>query len=155
MFLRHPFLSAVTLLYLGLVGWITLGPQPLDDTGNNFLWRLLGLFSRHEETDWITYSRVEFTANVFMFVPVGLFFLLLLGRRLWWLAVLFGVALTMAIEFTQLFLPGRVSDPRDLVANSAGALVGVLGGLLLTWSKARQLRKIEAARLQPVPRAAR
>jgi glycopeptide antibiotics resistance protein len=140
MFLRHPFLSFVTLAYLGLVGWITLGPQPFDGDSGSLIWRALRLFQRYEATDWITYSRLEFGANVAMFIPIGLFFLLLFGRRLWWLSVLFGVGLTVAIEIAQLFLPGRVSDPRDLLANSSGAFIGVMAGLILTASKARQIR---------------
>ncbi|MCW2601863.1 MAG: VanZ family protein, partial [Frankiales bacterium] len=78
--------------------------------------------------------------NILMFVPLGIFFLLTFGRNRWWVAILVGVATTAAIEFAQVFLPGRVSDVRDLIANSAGALLGVLIGLLLTASKARQLR---------------
>jgi glycopeptide antibiotics resistance protein len=140
MFLRHPFLSFVTLAYLALVGWITLGPQPFDGSAGGLIWRALRVFQRYEATDWITYSRLEFGANVAMFVPIGLFFLLLFGRRLWWLSVLFGVGLTVAIEFVQLFLPARVSDPRDLVANSSGAFIGVMAALVLTASKARQIR---------------
>jgi glycopeptide antibiotics resistance protein len=146
MFLRHPFLSLVTLGYLALVGWITLGPQPFDGESGNLIWRVLGVFQRHEATDWITYSRLEFGANVAMFVPIGLFFLLLFGRRLWWLSVLFGVGLTVAIEFAQLFLPSRVSDPRDLLANSAGAFLGVMAALVLTASKARQIRRLRQQR---------
>ena len=61
---------------------------------------------------------MEFTANIAMFVPVGLLFLLLVGRRRWWLALAGGVALTCAIEFAQIFLPGRFSDVRDILANS-------------------------------------
>jgi glycopeptide antibiotics resistance protein len=148
MFLRHPFLSSITLGYLALVGWITLGPQPFDGNSGGLVWRVLRLFQRYETTDWITYSRLEFGANVAMFVPIGLFFLLLFGRRLWWLSVMFGVGLTIAIEVAQLFLPGRVSDPRDLLANSSGAFIGVMAGLVLTASKARQirLRKLRGAR---------
>jgi glycopeptide antibiotics resistance protein len=144
MFFRHPFLSFVTLTYLALVGWITLGPQPFDSNTGGLIWRALRLFQRYEATDWITYSRLEFGANVAMFVPIGLFFLLLFGRRLWWLSVLFGVGLTIAIEIAQLFLPGRVSDPRDLVANSSGAFIGVMAGLVLTASKARKIRNSRA-----------
>ncbi|PRY69680.1 VanZ like protein [Glaciihabitans tibetensis] len=146
MFLRHPFLSFVTLAYLGLVGWITLGPQPFEGDSDGLIWRLLRVLQRYEATDWINYSRLEFGANVAMFLPIGLFFLLLFGRRLWWLSVLFGVGLTVSIEFAQLFLPGRVSDPRDLLANSAGAFIGVVAGLVLTASKARAIRRTQQQR---------
>jgi glycopeptide antibiotics resistance protein len=146
MFRHHPVLSVVTFVYLGVVGFITLGPQPLDDGTDSLVWRLLGFFSRFGATDWITYATLEFWANVAMFVPVGLFFLLLLGRRRWWLAIVLGVLLTCAIEFTQLFLPSRVSDPRDILANSVGASVGVIVALIVTWPAA--IRRARERRLQ-------
>jgi glycopeptide antibiotics resistance protein len=129
---RHPVLVPVTLAYLAVVGWVTLGPQPLDARGMGLLRQILRLFARNDLTSWVTYDLVESSANVAMFVPIGLLFLLLLGSRYWWLAFLIGVALTCAIEFTQLFLPGRYSDPRDILMNSLGALVGVAFGLLLS-----------------------
>lgn len=141
MFLRHPILSLATLAYLGVVGWVTLGPQPFDSGSDSLIWRILGVFSRHSLTSWVTYDGVEFSANIAMFVPVGVFFLLLLGRRRWWLAILIGVALTIAIESAQVFLPTRVPDVRDLLANSVGTTLGVVIGLVLTAQKARQLRE--------------
>lgn len=140
MFRRHPLLGLATVVYLAVVGWITLGPQPIN-TGNGYwLWRALRFFSSHETTRWLTYDRVEFLANVAMFVPIGVFFVLLFGRRLWFVSVISGVMLTVAIEVAQQFIPGRVSDVRDLVANSLGTVVGVLAALVLTQAKARRLR---------------
>jgi glycopeptide antibiotics resistance protein len=136
---RHPFLSVVTLAYLAFVGWVTLGPQPLDSTNNGWLLRALGFFARHDSTDWITYGRVEFAANVGMFIPIGVFLVLLFGRRLWWLAIVMGVILTGSIEFTQQFLPTRYPDVRDLVANAGGAVLGVGFALVLTaWKVVRR-----------------
>lgn len=136
---RHPVLSVVTLAYLAFVGWVTLGPQPLDSTNNGWLLRALGFFSRHDATDWITYGRVEFAANVGMFVPIGVFLLLLFGRRLWWLAILSGIILTGSIEFAQQFLPTRYPDVRDLIANSTGTVLGVLFALVITaWKVVRR-----------------
>lgn len=136
MFRHHPVLSVVTFAYLGVVAFITLGPQPLDDGSTSLVWRLLGLFARFDATSWITYSALEFWSNVAMFLPVGLFFLLLLGRRRWWLAVVLGIVLTCGIEFAQQFIPSRVSDPRDILANSVGAFAGVVIALIVTWPAA-------------------
>lgn len=137
MFRRHPVLSLATVGYLVIVGWSTLGPQPIN-TGNGYwLWRALRFFSSHESTLWLTYDRVEFLANVGMFVPIGIFFVLLFGRRMWFMSIIGGVLLTLGIEFAQRFIPGRVSDVRDLVANSLGTVVGVLVALALTRAKAR------------------
>ncbi len=146
MFRRHPLLSAVTFAYLGVVAWLTLGPQPFDEGNDGWLWRALGFFGRSELTDWITYQRVEFTANVFMFLPVGVFFVLLFGRRMWFFAIVTGVMLTCAIEFVQLFLPGRVSDVSDIIANSVGTTIGVIIALVVTAQKARLIRDDRRAR---------
>ncbi len=138
---RHPFLGLFTLAYLGFVGWITLGPQPLDASNSGVIYSILSLFSRYESTQWIGYNELEFLANIGMFLPVGLFLVLLVGRRFWWLAVIMACLLTFGIETAQLYIPGRVSDPRDLVANSLGGFIGVLVGLLLSWPKARRIRR--------------
>jgi glycopeptide antibiotics resistance protein len=68
--------------------------------------------------------------------------------------VLAGVGLTFAIETAQLFLPDRVSDPRDLASNSIGALVGVVTALIVTTPKARQLKREAEARRAAIAAAA-
>ncbi len=125
MLFRRPFLAVVTACYLALVGWLTLGPQPLDENGRGLLHRFIRYLSGDNKLDWITYALVEFTANVVLFIPIGVLFVLLVGWRRWWLAALLGVALTASIESAQLFLPDRVTDPRDLASNSIGAGIGV------------------------------
>jgi len=147
MFRRHPFLTIATFAYLGLVAWVTLGPQPLDAQGSALLYRIIEELSQHRTTSWLTYSRVEFLANIAMFIPIGIFFVLLMGRRWWFPAMLAGVAMTFAIEFVQLFLPTRVPDVRDLVSNSLGACVGVVFALVITWPAAfRDWRAAREAR---------
>jgi glycopeptide antibiotics resistance protein len=141
MFRRHPLLSALTFGYLALVGWITLGPQPLDTQDQRLLSRILSFFGNHDATKWINYNLVEFSANIAMFVPLGLFFLLLLGRKRAWLAMLLGVTLTVGIETAQIFIAGRVSDPRDVLANSTGTLIGVIAALIITAPAARRARR--------------
>jgi glycopeptide antibiotics resistance protein len=135
MFLRHPRLTIATLAYLALVGWITLSPQGASPSGP--LWQVALFFAHHPATEWITFNLLEFAANIAMFVPIGVFLVLLFGRGRWWLAILFGVVLTLAIEYTQHFLPTRVSDLRDILANSIGVVAGTLLALLLTIRSAR------------------
>ncbi|KQM14955.1 hypothetical protein ASF83_02725 [Plantibacter sp. Leaf171] len=147
MFRRHPVLSTLTVVYLGLVAMITLGPRPFDGQTESLVYRIVDVLARWETTAWITYERLEFGANVAMFVPIGVFFLLLLGRRRWWLAVLIAATLTVAIETAQLTIPGRVSDPRDLLANASGAVAGVVVGLVLTIGSGRRARA--SARRRP------
>lgn len=118
-------LPVVTAVYLLLVAWITLNPAPADPHRNPLLEGLLASFAATPLLAWIDYDVVEFTANILLFVPMGLLFAVLLGRWRWWLAFAIGAAATLTIEFVQLFLPARVSDPRDLLANTLGTLVGI------------------------------
>ena len=147
MFLRHPILSLATIAYLFLVGWITLSPQSGIEE-QSIVWVFVDFFERFPATDWLTFSTVEFLANIALFVPFGLFFVLLLGRRQWWLAILLSIATTVGIEFTQQFIGGRVSDMRDIVANSVGGAVGAILALVLTHAKARRIRN-ERRRSRP------
>ena len=129
---RHPFLSLVTLAYLGLVGYLTLTPDPLTGSADDLLVRVAARLQRYDQLSWATFDRVEFLANIALFVPVGLFLLLLLGTRLWWLSAMAGFVLTVSIELAQQSIPGRVSDERDVVANTLGTIAGVLVGIVLT-----------------------
>ncbi|HEY0249735.1 MAG TPA: VanZ family protein [Gryllotalpicola sp.] len=151
MFRRHPVLAPLTLAYLALVAWVTLGPQPLDHRGQHWLYRMLHEARTVIAPHWpgvaaqISYAHVEFLANIVMFVPIGVFLVLLLGRRLWWLALLACVAMTGVIETAQRFIPGRVSDLRDLESNSLGAAVGVVLALIITvpaYRRERDRRRI-------------
>lgn len=138
---RHPLLSVGTFGYLALVAWLTLGPQPLDGDGRGAVLRVIRWLQSRDATAWVTYDGVEFAANVLMFLPIGLMFVLLLGRGRWWAAILLSVALTVLIETVQVFLPERVPDPRDLLSNSIGAVAGVFVALVLTWPKAAAIRR--------------
>jgi hypothetical protein len=151
---RHPILGLFTGVYLAFVGWVTLGPQPFDESNSGLIFKVLRVLHRHDATAWIDYNTLEFGANVAMFFPIGLFLVLLFGRRLWWLAMALGCGITLAIETAQIFIPGRVSDPRDLVANSVGAILGVLVGLVLTARKAREIKREKAAKAARAAQAA-
>jgi glycopeptide antibiotics resistance protein len=142
---RHPLLSAVTLAYLGFVAWMTLMPQPDFTPKYGIVMRVLEFLWTHDATSWISFDDVEFVANIAMFVPVGVFFLLLFGRRRWWLAMLIPFLMTVSIETAQIWIPGRVSDIRDVISNTSGGIVGVLVGLVVTAPRARRDR-IEARR---------
>src|SRR5690554_3704091 len=143
--LHQPVLAVITACYLVLLGWLTLGPQPLDSNGRGLLHRLIRFISGDNTLDWITFALVEFTANIILFIPVGVLFTLMLGWRRWWLALILGVALTVSIEVAQLVLPDRVTDPRDVVSNSIGSTIGVAIVLVFTAVRARRPGEAEGA----------
>ena len=129
---RHPFLALITGGYLLLVGWVTLTPGSIAVADQDRFVRLLYRLHDLGHLQWLTYDRLEFGANIVMFVPIGMFLVLLLGSRQWWLALLLSGALTLFIETAQRGIPGRVSDPRDLLANTTGAVIGIVLALILT-----------------------
>jgi len=129
---RHPFLSVVTIAYLAFVGWVTLTPGSEAPTQSDLVLRVLARLQEYQQLDWLTYDRAEYLANIALFLPIGLFLLLLFGSRFWWLAVAAALMMTSLIETVQKAIPGRVSDDRDIAANTLGAVIGVLVGLVLT-----------------------
>lgn len=89
----------------------------------------------------------DFLLNVIGFIPLG--FLYFLERvkagkkslpRSATEAVMLGVALSLAVELTQAWLPTRDSSMADLIANTAGALTGAAGGILWLDRQGRQRR---------------
>lgn len=112
-------------LYLVALGFVAAWPTPVDRPVDNQLFRLL---DRLQEAGfgWLSYSFVQFTANLVLFLPFGLLLAALAGRGWAWLALSCAVATTFSIEFLQLqFLPARRADVADLAANSLGAAIGV------------------------------
>ena len=133
---RHPFLSLLTLLYLGFVGLVTLTPGSGQPDYAELARRVLARLERYPDleplTSRLSVERIEFLANIGLFVPLGVFLLLLVGTRLWLVALAAGIVLTSMIESVQRQIPGRVPDPRDVAANSLGTFVGIALALVLT-----------------------
>jgi VanZ family protein len=129
---RHPFLSVITGSYLVFVAWLTLTPQPVGPDQQQFIQRVLDGLHRRGYAQSLGYEQLEFLANIALFVPVGIFLLLLFGAGGWWLAAIASFAMTVVIETAQHQIPGRVPDDRDLMANAIGALIGIAIALVLT-----------------------
>lgn len=142
---RHPFLSLLTLVYLGFIGLVTLTPGSGQPDYYALAGRVLARLQRYPELDPVTtrlsVQRIEFLANIGLFVPLGIFLLLLVGTRLWMVAFAAGIVITSMIENVQKSIPGRVSDPRDVAANSIGTLLGVAVAIVLTLPATRQRRR--------------
>lgn len=120
----HPALIAATVAYTALVGWITLVSA---DTGSAMRVSSTWILRMLERLPLgISGERWEFLLNVAMFVPLGLLLTLTFGARFFWVAALAAVAFTLSIEGLQQFIPSRVPDPRDLIANGLGGVVGAL-----------------------------
>jgi len=146
---RHPFLSLLTGAYLVFVAWLTLTPQSQHTSQAEYAVRILDALHRRGYAETIDYSRFEFLANIALFVPIGVFLLLLFGAGGWWLALIASFAMTVGIESFQHYIPGRVPDRRDLEANGTGAAIGIAIALVLTLPstlRRRRRRRARAAR---------
>lgn len=124
-----------------LVALITLTPQgpttahgPVSMAILRFLHQV-GVPASFSETAW------EFTANIIMFTPLGFFLLLALGKKRVWLAAATMPAISGFIETSQLlFLPSRYPTLSDIIANSTGGWLGILGALVTLSALASRTR---------------
>lgn len=101
-------------------------------------------------------SRADILENVLGYVPLGVLLTLSLGHRMsrllaLTLAMLAGVLLSICLELTQIFVPGRTSSATDVLANGVGTVVGSLISTLIGRSATpiRALTDIRRAMFHP------
>jgi len=123
--LRKLLLLALTGGYAWVIYRMTLTPHVFTSAENSLVLHAIAWVQHLPHGAWFTYDRTEFLANVAMFVPVGVIAALWLPRRWWILGALVAVGLSVGIEFAQAeYLPARVADPRDVLSNGMGGLLG-------------------------------
>lgn len=110
----------------------TLWPTPLDQGFESSINKLFVVLYRNGVPLWFGYNKLEFSANVLMFIPLGFLVALLLPGRIWWLALIICPAMSIAIELTQaLALSARFATVVDVMSNSLGAVIGILIAVML------------------------
>jgi glycopeptide antibiotics resistance protein len=112
-------------VYLVAVGFVVWSPQPTDGVGIAQVvarW-VAELFGLPPEP---TFDVLEVAANVAMFVPFGVLALTAYRWMRVWSATIAGLVTSGIIEGVQLALPTRYATVSDLIANTAGALLGAL-----------------------------
>lgn len=116
--------------YLVALALIAFWPTPVDAG----VAPLIDALSRRVPA--ITGPRVEFAANIALFVPFGVLLPLIL-RRARELVLPIALVATVTIESAQaLVLAARVPSVLDIVANLTGAAVGMLA--LAVWRRVRR-----------------
>jgi hypothetical protein len=108
-----------------LVALLTLAPRSFVAPARSFFERatdaaLAALVER------LPFADTEQLLNTLLYVPLGATLALLLGRRLWMLAIPFGFAVSAIVEVAQSRIPGRVPDLQDVLWNTSGATVGAV-----------------------------
>lgn len=138
----------LVLAYGVLILLATMWPTPLDQGYEASISRLLEVLHRNGVPQWFGYTKLEVTANVGMFIPLGFFVCMLLPFRVWWLALIICPGLSVAIELVQsLALSARFATVSDVVANSAGAFIGAVLAVSLRAAISRRDEKMLARRI--------
>ncbi len=145
--LRRVRLVAICLLvaFCLAIAVITFWPGPPAPDAQRALRTYLQHAHRHGLPRWITFGRVEFSANVVMFLPIGLFGALSLARARWLVAPAAALASVMIELLQAARLPDRVGTPRDVIANTIGALLGYAIASLIVVGVTRRQRRQAAA----------
>ena len=127
------------LAAVGLLGVLALTTGPVPREALDRFTELAGALAFRLAGHRLSEEDAEGLANVALFVPLGAAGALLTRRHAAWMVIALG-ALSFAIEVLQARLPDRNPSYRDVVMNSAGALLGALVGLLLAavWSWLRR-----------------
>lgn len=99
---------------------VALWPTPIDERARGLLRALT------HAVPALTYDRIEFVANIALFVPFGAGLALLLGRRRL-LVVPCALVVSVMIELVHAWvLPARTPAVSDVIANVFGAGIGLL-----------------------------
>lgn len=138
----------LVLAYGAIVLLATMWPTPLDQGFESSITKLLDVLHRNGIPEWFGYNKLEFTANVLMFVPLGFLVSMLLPVRVWWLALIICPGISVGIELTQAAaLSARFATVSDVVSNSTGALIGALLAVALRAAIYQRDEKIIARRI--------
>lgn len=124
---RHAIVAVLAVGYGIFLALVVFWPSPIDRPVAAMLERVIAELHERGVPAFVDYTFIEFTANVALFVPVGVVLGLIVPLRWTVIALLLGPALSGAIELAQHFLlPDRYSTSADIIANSLGSTVGVL-----------------------------
>jgi glycopeptide antibiotics resistance protein len=116
-------------VYAAALALVAFWPVPVDSGAGPLLALIAELFPP------LTYPRVEFTANILLFVPLGVL-LTLIDRRA---TLPIALATTIVIECVQaVALAARTPSLLDVLANLLGAGVGLL--LVVAFDRYRHRR---------------
>lgn len=126
-------LALCLLVMLGIAFW----PSPVDEGGRAGLLAIIDRLQDAGAPAWFDYRFVESAANVVLFVPLGALLALELPLRRWWIAPVVTTTFSILIELGQTLLPARVATIADVIANTAGGLVGALIVLVARRSASR------------------
>ena len=135
--LGRRLLAASVALYAAALAVVLFWPVHVDGRGGLFRFDpVLDLLGRFSIPAWASYPFVEFAANAALFLPLGVLWSLAADRWPILLRILtaglLAAAISIGAELVQgAFMADRTMDPRDVVANTLGALIGAIAAVLV------------------------
>jgi len=119
----HRIALTAAAIYLVGVALVVFWPTPVDRPASGELHLVIDWFHSQGMPKFIGYNQVEFTANIAMFLPMGII------ASTWfkngWVGLVSGSLASCFIELSQyLFLPHRFASGMDVLANTSGAAIG-------------------------------
>ncbi|MFJ6535642.1 VanZ family protein [Paenarthrobacter sp. NPDC091711] len=120
------WLKTLFIAYLVALAFVVFLPAREASTVTGFVGVIAGWLSFFGLPQDAAAIGVEFVANIVMFVPFGAFVRLLKPTLDFWPVALLAAVSSGAIEVLQLLIPGRVTALSDVVANTLGALAGLV-----------------------------
>ncbi|WP_020474037.1 VanZ family protein [Zavarzinella formosa] len=142
---RHYLILTISFLLFVIYGsLVPLHYEPVDfETGHaKFISRMTRGLDFNIRSDW--------AANVLLFIPLGFFCMGLLTvdrpKPMWGLPLIpFFTILSAAIEFAQIWFPPRDTTLNDVVAETIGGIIGVLGWLAFGQNLTDRFRQFMSA----------
>lgn len=123
---KRDIVAIALVIYLIALLTFTFFPRPILESGDpsaiaEYLQTHANFFYK------ILYADTQLVAigNLFMLTPFVYLAKLVFPKVKLIKLFLLGVFLSLTIELSQLFIPGRVSDPVDFLANSVSVLLGI------------------------------
>lgn len=117
------------LAYLAVLITASLWPTPVDSGGViSFLTsEILKACKNISWLNWVQYNQLEALANVVLYIPLGIFLVVLLpGVSILLLLITPLVVSGVVEELQRWFLPERYSTLDDLLHNALGGFIGVV-----------------------------
>src|SRR5699024_5061326 len=82
----HRIAVILAIVYFAALAAILFWPSPVDKPIDGALTHVIMWLHSHGLPQWfIGYRKIEFAANIALFIPFGIILTLRLHRRLWWL----------------------------------------------------------------------
>ncbi|MBT2549632.1 VanZ family protein [Arthrobacter sp. ISL-65] len=117
---------ALLSLYVAALAFVAFWPTPVDRPVAGRLQTVLFALHRSGLPELINYNFVEFSSNILLFAPIGILAALAFPALHRGRIVLAAFLASCSMELGQkLFLHDRFPSAMDILANTAGAMLGV------------------------------